>query len=269
MESQACRGRASSGSTSSPGAKIEAAVAQLDVHLAVRPARPAARHVRRRSSSATAPPACPSCSSRVVERDPDRAGSSTTRRTSSAPSSPPCRARRSACPTGARRGRSWSTSIPRRSRPQGLSPSDVVNAISAQNLILPAGTAKIGAREYSVASTAARTRSRAFNDLPIKQVNGADRLHPRRGPRARRLRGADQHRAPRRPPRPPASRSSRAAAPPRSTWCERIKDMLPAVQVHPAAGARPQAPVRPVGLRARRHRRGAAGGGHRGRASPR
>ena len=33
---------------------------------------------------------------------------------------------------------------------KGLSPIDVVNAINAQNLILPAGTAKIGTREYDV-----------------------------------------------------------------------------------------------------------------------
>ncbi len=33
---------------------------------------------------------------------------------------------------------------------QGLSPVDVVNAISAQNLILPSGTAKIGPLEYNV-----------------------------------------------------------------------------------------------------------------------
>ena len=33
---------------------------------------------------------------------------------------------------------------------KGLSPSDVVNAISAENLILPAGTEKIGSTEYAV-----------------------------------------------------------------------------------------------------------------------
>ena len=33
---------------------------------------------------------------------------------------------------------------------KGLSPTDVVNAISAQNLILPGGTSKIGGIEYDV-----------------------------------------------------------------------------------------------------------------------
>src|SRR5208282_2266001 len=32
----------------------------------------------------------------------------------------------------------------------GLAPADIVNAVSAQNLILPAGTAKIGPTEYQV-----------------------------------------------------------------------------------------------------------------------
>ncbi len=56
---------------------------------------------------------------------------------------------------------------------KGLSPTDVVNAISAQNLILPSGTAKIGAYEYEMDTNSAPTTIRSLNDLPIKQVNGA------------------------------------------------------------------------------------------------
>ena len=48
----------------------------------------------------------------------------------------------------ARRSR-W-TSIRTRCRPRGCSPTDVVNAIAAQNLILPGGTSKIGGIEYDV-----------------------------------------------------------------------------------------------------------------------
>ena len=33
---------------------------------------------------------------------------------------------------------------------QGLSPTDIVNAVNAQNLIMPSGTAKIGSLEYQV-----------------------------------------------------------------------------------------------------------------------
>jgi len=56
---------------------------------------------------------------------------------------------------------------------KGLSPSDVVNAVSAQNLILPAGTAKIAQFEYQLESNSAPTTIAGLNDLPIRQVNGA------------------------------------------------------------------------------------------------
>ena len=52
----------------------------------------------------------------------------------------------------------------------GLSPLDVVNAISAQNLILPAGTAKIGAFEYNVNMNGSPATIKELNDLPIKTV---------------------------------------------------------------------------------------------------
>jgi len=52
----------------------------------------------------------------------------------------------------------------------GLSPLDVVNAISAQNLILPTGTAKIGTFEYNVDMNGSPTTIKGLNDLPIKTV---------------------------------------------------------------------------------------------------
>lgn len=55
----------------------------------------------------------------------------------------------------------------------GLSPYDVSNAISAQNLILPSGDAKIGMRDYNVAINSSPDTVEALNDLPIKTVNGA------------------------------------------------------------------------------------------------
>ncbi|MET0518541.1 MAG: efflux RND transporter permease subunit [Burkholderiaceae bacterium] len=51
---------------------------------------------------------------------------------------------------------------------RGLAPLDVVNAISAQSLILPAGTAKIGDLEYNVDMNGSTTSIQALNDLPIK-----------------------------------------------------------------------------------------------------
>jgi multidrug efflux pump subunit AcrB len=56
---------------------------------------------------------------------------------------------------------------------KGLSPTDVVNAISAQNLILPSGTAKIGTFEYEIDTNSAPRTIQGLNDLPIKTVNGA------------------------------------------------------------------------------------------------
>src|ERR1700682_4813967 len=56
---------------------------------------------------------------------------------------------------------------------KGLSPTDVVNAISAQNLILPAGTSKIGGFEYSVETNSSPTSIEGLNDLPIRVANGA------------------------------------------------------------------------------------------------
>jgi CzcA family heavy metal efflux pump len=55
---------------------------------------------------------------------------------------------------------------------KGLSPLDVVNAISAQNLILPAGTAKMGKFEYNVDMNGSPTTIAELNNLPIKAVGG-------------------------------------------------------------------------------------------------
>ncbi|MBZ5701151.1 MAG: efflux RND transporter permease subunit [Acidobacteriia bacterium] len=56
---------------------------------------------------------------------------------------------------------------------KGLSPVDVVNAVSAQNLILPSGTAKIGPLEYTVEMNGSPQTIAEMNDLPIRTVNGA------------------------------------------------------------------------------------------------
>jgi multidrug efflux pump subunit AcrB len=55
---------------------------------------------------------------------------------------------------------------------RGVSPSDVSAAIANQNLIIPAGTAKIGATEYNVKLNSSPDLVAAFNDIPIKTVNG-------------------------------------------------------------------------------------------------
>src|ERR1043166_6101278 len=58
-------------------------------------------------------------------------------------------------------------------RSKNLSAQDVVNAINAQNLILPSGTAKIGATEYNVELNTSPKVLEELNDLPIKTVRGA------------------------------------------------------------------------------------------------
>jgi len=56
---------------------------------------------------------------------------------------------------------------------KGLSPADVVNAVDAQNLIVPSGTAKIGSYEYYIESNASAPTIKDLNELPVKTVNGS------------------------------------------------------------------------------------------------
>ncbi len=67
-----------------------------------------------------------------------------------------------------------------------LSPADVVEAFAKQNLILPAGTEKIGVYEYQIETNSAPRTIEGLNDIPIKTVNGAtvyvrDVAHVRNG----------------------------------------------------------------------------------------
>src|SRR5277367_5136018 len=84
---------------------------------------------------------------------------------------------------------------------RGLSPNDVVNAIGAQNLILPSGTLKVGTFEYQLATNSAPNTIQGLNDLPIKSVNGAvvyihDVAHVRDGfPPQTNIVRVDGHRA--------------------------------------------------------------------------
>jgi multidrug efflux pump subunit AcrB len=57
-------------------------------------------------------------------------------------------------------------------RAQGLSGNDVTAAISSQNSILPAGTQKIGDREYFVSVNSNPRTVPELNDLPITTRNG-------------------------------------------------------------------------------------------------
>jgi len=56
---------------------------------------------------------------------------------------------------------------------KGLSAVDIVNAVNAQNLILPTGTAKLGSLEFNVEMNGSPRSVTGLNDLPVKTVNGA------------------------------------------------------------------------------------------------
>ncbi len=56
---------------------------------------------------------------------------------------------------------------------KGLSAADVSAALNAQNLILPGGTAKLGNREVNVRLNSSTETVAALNDLPVKQVGNA------------------------------------------------------------------------------------------------
>ena len=56
---------------------------------------------------------------------------------------------------------------------KGLSPSDVLNSVAMQYLVLPAGTAKISQFEYDVRINATPRTVQQLNDLPIKTVGNA------------------------------------------------------------------------------------------------
>jgi multidrug efflux pump subunit AcrB len=62
---------------------------------------------------------------------------------------------------------------PKALQANNLTPVDVVTAVGAQSLILPAGTSKIGTREYDVDINGSPRTIDELNDLPIKVVNGA------------------------------------------------------------------------------------------------
>ena len=55
----------------------------------------------------------------------------------------------------------------------GVTAQDVTNAVGSQDLILPAGDAKMGERDYFVRLNNSPNAVEEFNNLPLKYVNGA------------------------------------------------------------------------------------------------
>src|SRR5712692_239706 len=61
---------------------------------------------------------------------------------------------------------------PTKLQAKGLTPTDVVSALNAQNLTLPSGLAKIGDTQYTVRNNAMPTTIADLNNIPIKYTNG-------------------------------------------------------------------------------------------------
>ena len=53
---------------------------------------------------------------------------------------------------------------------KGISPSDILSAVNAQNVIMPSGTVKIGQNEYDVRMNNAPRSAQELNGIPIKQI---------------------------------------------------------------------------------------------------
>ena len=127
-----------------PNVKVDMAMAQITAPSQLRHARHAAgdfsaQHPQVRRFQRAHPAIGPG------KQNSERAGNSTTwRRTSSALRWPRFKAPRFRAPTAASSARWWWISIRMRCTPNSLSAIDVSNAFNLQNLILPAGTIKIG-----------------------------------------------------------------------------------------------------------------------------
>src|SRR5258708_7054770 len=61
---------------------------------------------------------------------------------------------------------------PARLSAKGLSPGDVVTAMQSSNVIIPAGVARMGTREYNVALNSSPSIVARFNDMPIGVKGG-------------------------------------------------------------------------------------------------
>jgi multidrug efflux pump subunit AcrB len=63
--------------------------------------------------------------------------------------------------------------VPQLMQAKGVSPQDVLNAVTNQNLVVPTGTAKIGEFEYDTSINASPRTVEELNDIPIRTVSSA------------------------------------------------------------------------------------------------
>ena len=200
-----------------PGAKIEAATAQVTAISQTAAAADAARRRRRRSSSATAPRTSPSCRSRSRATRSASSSSSTTARNFIRADIATVQGAQIPWPYGGKQRQIMIDIDPPRSTRWGLSPRDVNNAIGRRTSSSRPARRRSATNEYPVVLNAAPTLLDEIGDLPIKTVNGTTVYIARRRQRARRLRAADEHRPRRRARSPCSCRSSSTGARARST----------------------------------------------------
>jgi len=55
---------------------------------------------------------------------------------------------------------------------KGVAPGDLLNAVAAQNVVMPSGTIKIGQSEYDVRTNGTPRTVEELSNVPLKQVNG-------------------------------------------------------------------------------------------------
>jgi len=55
---------------------------------------------------------------------------------------------------------------------RGLAPTDVINAVSTQNVILPSGTVKIGEEEFDIGLNSSPKSIKELGDIPVRTLNG-------------------------------------------------------------------------------------------------
>ena len=171
-----------------PNVKVELAIAQVTAIVQTHSARAAARHLPAqypeiRCLKRPHPP------DRSQQQHAHRSGTlRSTARTSSALSWRPSRAP-FPCLTAARTRQIMVDFNPDALYRQAALRDRCLQRAESQNLILPAGTAKIGKREYLVRVNSSPLIVAELNELPIKSGQRRNRLHEGRRTGARRLRG--------------------------------------------------------------------------------
>jgi multidrug efflux pump subunit AcrB len=147
---------------------------------------------------------------------------------------------------------------------KGLTPLDVANAVNAQNLTLPSGTAKIGDTQYTVRTNAVPATIDDLNNIPVKYANGAtifvkDLGYVRDGSLVQQnVVRSDGRR----------SVLLSVIKNGNASTVDVVREVKKALKVARLGPARhgDQGAVRPVGVRQRLRRLGIARGGNRGRA---